>query len=210
MPIKWSILISTVPHRQKLLKRLLDVLLPQLTPDMEVIAYFNRGEKTLGEYRERLTKEAKGEYISCIDDDDLVPEDYVKTIYPLLDGVDYIGFRVKFTKNGIDQLPVIHSLRYQHWLEDESGYYRNISHLNPIKKELALKAGFLHTRENGEDHYWAMKVAPYVKTEHFIDREMYLYIHTENSMFSLGREKLDYSLPLKVTNKQFRYIKESE
>lgn len=206
--MKWSILISTMPHRAKLLKRLLDVLLPQLRPDMEVLAYCNRGEKTLGEYRETLTKEAMGEYVSCIDDDDLIPEDYVSTIYPLLDGVDYIGFKVKFTKNGVEQKPVIHSLEYNGWSDDENGYYRNISHLNPIKRELALKADFLHTKENGEDHYWAVRVAPHVRTQHFIDREMYYYLHTDKSMFATGEKLPDNAKPLMIKHQQFKYIGE--
>lgn len=204
----WSILICTMPHRRKLLKRLLDALLPQLKPDMEVLALCNNGEKTLGEFRGKLMHAAQGKYLSFIDDDDLVPKGYVKTIYPLLDGVDYIGFKVRFTDRGRRELPVIHSLRYRDWSQDGNGFYRDISHLNPIKRELATRVDFPSLPGNGEDHWWANQMRPLVKTEHFIDKEMYYYEHTEDSMFSGGKDKIDNSPPLVVKHKQFRYIEE--
>jgi hypothetical protein len=61
------------------------------------------------------------------------------------------------------------------WSEDENGFYRDLSHLNPIRRELmkqvSLEGGF------GEDRRWAKKMRKLevVKTEHFIDEVMYRY-----------------------------------
>lgn len=172
------------------------VLEPQLTPEVEVLIFFNNFEYSLGYLRQELLDEAEGEYISHIDDDDMVPEDFVSTILPLLDGVDYIGFMVDFVDMGVKKLPVIHSLRYQSWSEDESGWYRGVTHLNPVRTELARLSSFPASRNTGEDEKWAIGMKDKCKTEHFIDREMYSYLH--NGHESVAYEEKPHDTPHRV------------
>ena len=117
---------------------------------------------------------AMSEYICFVDDDDLVADDYVSTILPLLDR-DYVGFRVQCYMDGAPFSKTFHSLKYDRWWNDEHGYYRHISHLNPIRRELALLAPM--EGGVGEDHRWADRLyaTGKVRTEHFIDRVMYHY-----------------------------------
>lgn len=175
--MKWTICIATTPLREEQLKKLMSVLLPQIKPypDVEILIFFNNFEYSLGFLRQSMIEEARGEYVSHIDDDDMVPDDYVSTIYPLLDGVDYIGFKVKFIDDGQLMNPVYHSLKHDHWWQDSDGYYRGVTHLNPVKRQLAVEAGFPTERNIGEDEAWANRVK--AKTEHFIDKEMYIYNH---------------------------------
>jgi glycosyltransferase involved in cell wall biosynthesis len=178
MKPRWTICIATVPARKDRLSRLMAVLQPQVDKyqdEIEVLIFFNNFEYSLGYLRQCLIEEAKGEYVCHIDDDDLVPEDYCDTIFPLLDGVDYIGFKVKYIDGGKQMKPVYHSLKYPIWYEDDAGYYRGVTHLNPLKTELALASGFPVEFNIGEDAEWAKHVL--AKTEHFIDREMYIYEH---------------------------------
>jgi hypothetical protein len=176
--VKWTICIATVPHRAGRLQELTDVLLPQVDKydgQIEVLIFFNNFEYSLGFLRQGLIEEAQGEYVTHIDDDDLVPDDYCDTLFPLMDGVDYIGFKVKFIDGGKEMKPVYHSLKYPNWYQDDDGYYRGVTHLNPLKKELALRAGFPVEYNIGEDSKWAEKVE--AKTEHYVDKEMYIYQH---------------------------------
>lgn len=182
MKEKWSILILTQPSREAFLARLQAVLRPQLEerPDVKVlIRYFNPAQD-LGTNRQALLEEATGEYVNWIDDDDLVPADFVSRIYPLLDGVDYVGFRLQMFTDGQKQKPTFHSLCHKEWNGDEDGWYRDISHINPIRRELALavpmSGGF------GEDHRWAdgLRALGIVKTEHYIDEVMYFYYFRNN------------------------------
>lgn len=176
--MKWTIAIATTPKRAEKLKELMDVLLPQVdkyAPEIEILIYFNNYERSIGYIRQGLLDEARGEYISHIDDDDMVPDDYCDTIFPLLDGVDYIGFQVQFIDRGKDMLPVYHSLKYTRWYQDETGFYRGITHLNPVKTELARKSSFPLEYTIGEDEAWATGVP--AKTEHVIDKVMYIYKH---------------------------------
>lgn len=175
---KWTICIATVPPREKELERLMKRLMPQVDRfkgQIEVLVYFNNFERSLGYLRQKMIEEARGEYVSHIDDDDLVPEDYCDTIFPLLDGVDYIGFQVDFRDRGKKMLPVYHSLKYPRWYQDERGYYRGITHLNPIRTKLALTSKFPSEYTIGEDEQWANGIK--AETEHVIDRPMYIYLH---------------------------------
>ncbi len=176
---KLEILILTQPSREQFLARLLAVLRPQLEdhPDVKAtVRMFNRS-MDLGTNRQAMIEAATGEYVCQIDDDDLVPASYVSTIYPLLDGVDYIGFRLQLFVDGEKQKPTYHSLQYKEWNADQDGFYRDISHLNPIRRELALRVpmsgGF------GEDERWAtqLRALNIVKTEHYIPEVMYFYFY---------------------------------
>jgi hypothetical protein len=195
---RWTILIATIPYRADRMEQLMSVLLPQVEKfkgEIDILIYYNNLEHTLGAIRQELVIEADGEYVSHIDDDDMVPEDYCATILPLLDGVDYIGFKVDYRDSGRKERPVYHSLKYQGWSNDDNGYYRDISHLNPIKREIALRSVFPADGLQGEDHKWSMGLKPLTKTEHFIDREMYIYEHHSDDTIAYVNERTkDYVL----------------
>jgi hypothetical protein len=177
--MKWSILVLTQPSRATFLARLLDILEPQVRKALgvEVTVRFFDMELSLGENRQKMLEASESEYVNFVDDDDLVPADYVMSILPLLDGVDYVGFRVQCHVDGRPFSRTFHSLRFSGWSNDAFGHYRDISHINPIRRELALLAliegGF------GEDERWAarLRATGKVKTEHYIDRVMYDYYY---------------------------------
>lgn len=178
--MKWTICICTVTHRRAQLDELMAVLLPQVDKykgQIEILLFFNNFEYSLGYLRQAMLDEARGEYICHIDDDDMVPEDYCDAIFPLLDGVDYIGFQVDFYDHGKKMPPVYHSLRYDHWYQDEKGYYRGVTHLNPVRTELARQSRYPIEFNIGEDASWAAGMKDLCKTEHVLDRSMYIYRH---------------------------------
>lgn len=184
----WTIGVLTVPPREQKLKELMAVLEPQVQAHkgkIQLIVLYNNFDKLLGELRQQIVDKAQGEYISFIDDDDMVPADFCATILPHLNGKnDYIGFNVAFFNNGVRRKPVKHSIGYKDWSEDDTGYYRDITHLNPIKTSLARQATF--TGGAGEDINWANQLRGKVKTQHYIDREMYEYRHSTTDTLSHG------------------------
>lgn len=174
---KLSIMILTQPSRATFLARLLARLRPQIAdyPDVAIdIRIFDRG-LSLGANREAMRQAARGRYLVFIDDDDLIAEDYIAKIYPLLDGVDQIGFQVQCYIDGQPLSKTYHSLKYPCWTSDKNGHYRDISHINPMRRELALKVPM--EGGTGEDSRWsdAMRELKIVKTEHYIDLIMYFY-----------------------------------
>jgi hypothetical protein len=178
---RWEILILTMPTRKIFLERLMKVL----TPELE---YWNRHCKvqvrirtsdpkfSLGENRQLMREQSQAEYTNFLDDDDLVRENYLSQIAPKLDGVDYIGHEVAVYEDGVKKNPAYHSLKCGGWWSNDWGYYRDISHINPIKNKLALAApmwgGF------GEDSRWAgdLRALKLVRTEHYIDAALYTYL----------------------------------
>lgn len=209
MQPKLSVLIATLGRRYQQLDDILNVLLPQVKKfknQIEVIVYVNNGKLSIGEYRQTLLETAKGDYICFVDDDDDVPDFYCEEIINAM-GKDYIGFNVKFFSDGQQRPPVYHSLKYDRWSQDANGFYRNITHLNPVRRELALKGTF-HSRGGGEDETWATQIKPFVKTENYINKDMYFYYHNPKDSFfanSYIPKRTNYPLPL-VKAKQIKYI----
>lgn len=202
---KLSILIATVGHRSDKFLFLLDNLLHQAQgKDIEIIAYWNNGEISIGNIRQDLIKEAKGEYICFIDDDDGVPDYYCEEILNNL-GEDYVGFRVELFEQNRQMKPVFHSLIHQVWYDDQFAYYRGVTHLNPIRRELALE-GIFSTNGAGEDASWAKSIQHLPKTEKYIDKVMYYYYHdADNTMFGgINRNKESYQRP-NFEHEQFRW-----
>ena len=54
-------------------------------------------------------------------------------------------------------------------------FYRNTEHLCPVKKEIALKAGFTYRRKY-EDMDYSKAIAQYIDTEVYIDKVLYYYL----------------------------------
>jgi glycosyltransferase involved in cell wall biosynthesis len=203
--VKLSVLIATIGRRNDMFEKLMRHLL--LWADglpVEFIAYWNTGELSIGEIRQALLEEATGEYVCFVDDDDWLPEDYFKVILPVLTE-DYVGFNVELLEVGRHVALAYHSLRYTGWSEDDKGFYRAVTHLNPIKRELAL-LGTFRPGGAGEDESWARQVTPHTKTEVYLDRVMYYYLH-DNLQTTFGgkllAEKTYYRPPVEHT--QFRY-----
>lgn len=178
MAIKLEILILTMSTREKFLRRILDCLEPQLTPEVKITIRLCDPMLTLGENREVMRQASVGEYIAFVDDDDVVACDYVKTILPLLDGVDIIGMECQLYVDGeLDPHRDFHTITAGSWYNTETAFYRDISHLSPIRRDLALAAPM--EGGHGEDGRWAdkMRALGILKTEHYIaDKIMYYYL----------------------------------
>lgn len=206
--MKLSILIATQGRRNQSFKRLVKELnyqVQEFRNQIEIVAYWNNGELPIGDIRQALLEEAQGEYVCFVDDDDFVPPYYVREIMKAL-GKDYVGFRVQLFNNGVEQRPVFHDLQYQVWLDDDNGFYRGVTHLNPIKREIALQGDF--SREGaGEDVAWAKSVIHLVKDQEYIDKVMYYYYHSARDT-SFGGDWVyrasGYRRP-KVNYKSFHY-----
>lgn len=208
--MRLSILIATIGPRYDKFLALVEELTRQAEAlPVEIVAYWNNGEFPIGYIRQSLMENAKGEYICFIDDDDWVPDYYVAEILANL-GKDYIGFQVELYEDGHQLKPVYHSIKYGIWHEDDGGFYRGVTHLNPIKKELAIMSRFTLSGA-GEDNLWALNLTPYVCTENYIDKVMYYYRHDiAQSEFASNHRKPTLWHRPKFKHPQFRWHPESK
>jgi hypothetical protein len=187
--MKWELLVLSMSARKEFLSRLIENLTPQLKgrTNIDVRVRICDPRFSLGENRDMLLRSSQADYISFFDDDDVPAEDFVPEIISLLAGqeqqfpVDYIGFNVQLYFDGVPDWRITkHSLQFGGWGENPEFYWRDISHINPMRRELALLEPF--EGGHGEDHRWAdrMRARGVLKTEHYIPRTMYHYFFRSN------------------------------
>jgi hypothetical protein len=189
-----SILVPTLKTREKWLKRLLRDLLPQqmeFADEVEILIESDDGELSIGAKRNKLLDRAAGEWVVFHDDDDPPRPGYVRLI---LDAIkrhspDCIGFRVGRSKTVGGQMTRCGEGTYslKHPADDECRrgntwaiYKKMPRHLTPMRTHIARQIRFLETgpeADRGEDVDFAkrLKAAGLLKSERFIDKELYVY-----------------------------------
>jgi hypothetical protein len=171
-----QILFSQINHQKRLLLNPNDVEFCNLSDD---------GQLTIGEKRNILTKNARGKYITCVDDDDFISEDYMKQLLQCirdgedLDCITFIMFNHIFGEYDRHQK---HSncifnttLPFSKLSDREDGRYRYFSHICCIRSEIAKKFIFPHV-DKGEDNIWIKAVYDsnlVQKTKH-INKALYI------------------------------------
>ena len=185
MPPTWTILVPTLGERRPLFERLMGGLLPQLDPyqgRVRVVGWFNNGSPSLPKIRQTMIDRATTDYVSFVDDDDLVSPDYVAEIVAALETrPDYVGFQVQCYSDGAPTAVAYHSLEFRRWRSLPGRFERDISHINPIRTALARRANFARTRPGGaEDRDWAgqLRRAQVLRTQVVVPRIMYHYLFT--------------------------------
>jgi hypothetical protein len=182
--MKLSILIPTIVEREKsfnaLVAKLSDqISLNKLDEQIEIVHICDNKEMTIGDKRNKLVKKAIGEFICFIDDDDDISDEYVKLIYGAIIGhpdIDCIGMVGEITTNGRNPKKFIHSIKYNRYFEKDKIYYRPPNHLNPVRREIAIKYEF-PPKNFAEDSSYAVRMCKdgVLKKEHFIKKTIYYY-----------------------------------
>jgi glycosyltransferase involved in cell wall biosynthesis len=180
-----SILVPTIESRSDKLARLLSILHPQLTDAVEVLTELDDGQKSTGLKRNALLERASGEYVCFVDDDDIVSSDYVKRILQATASKpDCVGIHLLHFRNDALIGFSFHSVRYTCWHEESdlaTGYiraYRCPNHLNPVRREYALKCRFPDS-SFAEDRVYSLKIREYLRSEEFILEPIYCYLSTD-------------------------------
>lgn len=174
---KLSILICTLVGRDDKLKRLLNILEPQLTSEIEVLTCKDNKQFTIGAKRNSLVNESKGKYVCFIDDDDRVSQNYISLIMEGINkDVDCCSLTGIITINGRNPRTFIHSLQYKSYYERNKIYYRPPTHLNCIRSGIVRQFPFPEI-DWAEDSAQAMAMsnAGVIKTEHYIKNVLYFY-----------------------------------
>src|ERR1044072_4657341 len=195
----WDILIASIEHRTGLLTQLLEELGKQLLPGVGVRVLRDNLQATLSEKCQRLLDSSQADYVSFVDDDDWVAEDYVPAIYEALrDEPDYVGFNVLYTVNGAPQMPALHSLQYNGWHTAAHALLRDISHLNPIKRTLAVQSPWIGRDNHACDYQWAggLRELGCVRSEVYIERDLYHYRYRPDFSFGYASQQAPLETPV--------------
>lgn len=192
-----TICIPTVVGREEKFNRLYEFLKEQiihyqLQKEVEIIFLSDNKEISIGIKREKLYNMAKGIFSVQLDDDDWIAFNYCKEVvdkikehfaqygqYP-----DCVGYVESCNINGKNIGNSIFSREYNDWTEKLdppifiNGNWcvrvRTPFFKTPILTEYCIKVGVEDSRF-GEDHDFARRVLPLLKTQAFIDEVMYMY-----------------------------------
>lgn len=192
-PRRWDVLIATIPHRHGKLCALLAELNRQWQPGLGVIVYRDNLEAPVGVKRQALLKMSRADYVSFIDDDDEVSPVFVRQIMIALDaGPDYVGFLAEVWLDGVYTAQAEHSLRHSSWRGGTGRpdrIARDLSHLNPIRRELALRGDF-GAGHDEEDRDWAQGVrdSGAARVEVLVPEVMYVYKFSGSDCHNTVRE----------------------
>ena len=193
MPPTWTILVPTLGERRALFERLMAGLLPQLDPyggRVRVVGWHNNGSPSLPKIRQTMVTSTTTDYLSFVDDDDLVSPYYVAEVVAALETrPDYVGCQVQCYSDGTPTAVAHHSLAFSRWRNLHGRYERDISHINPIRTAHARRADFSRTRSGGaEDRAWAgqLRRARVLRSEVVIPRIMYHYLFSTSREPGLG------------------------
>jgi hypothetical protein len=198
--VTWDVLIPTIPHRHSKLVGLLAEFDRQWQPGFGVRVL--RDNLRLGHVRaefhrkrQDLLESSRADYVCDVDDDDWIAPDYVSSIMSALASrPDYVGFLVDCEFNGNPWRKASHSLEHQGYSEIGIHFFRDITHLNPIRRELALLSRW-DAEVADDDWSAAMRATGKVKTQVMIAREMYFYRCSTTDRWHTDREPSPEPLP---------------
>lgn len=174
---KLSILIPALHNRKEKFDKLMVTLQAQKKENVEFLVMADAGQMSIGQKRNMLLMQSHGEYVSFVDDDDMVPSDYVQRLLKaLVSNPDCTSLTGRIVFSDGYSRPFVHSLRHSRWVDDHEKkvYYRPPNHLNAIRRDLAVQVGFPQINL-GEDRYFSTNILPLLKKEAWVDGEIYEY-----------------------------------
>jgi hypothetical protein len=186
-----SVLIPTLTERKEKFDQLRSHLLAQihqhsLHAKVELLWFEDDRQRSVGAKRNSLVARASGRFVVFIDDDDEVDPEYLPTLVQILEehyDIDCVGFLGEMTWAGQSPEPTIYSLKYLSpaTLGQRPGFrvhLRPPQHLNPIRREIALRFPFPNLNY-GEDavRSQALVEAKVLHREYFYgQRYLYRYL----------------------------------
>lgn len=180
----WSILIPTMPGREAGLAKLTDSIrekVSRICPHLRYefcIAFDNR-EMSIGMKRQKLLQDAKGKYLSFIDDDDDITDAYIEDLAECIKG----GYHTMRLRGQMSQYPFVHSTEMTMTTpmatqDDPPLFQRPPNHLNPMLADVAKLVPFKDA-VHGEDLDWTLSLyrTKFLETEYRSDpaRTHYIY-----------------------------------
>lgn len=169
--MKLSILILWLTNRNT--SKLLKSLDKQSRDWVEILSLIDNKRWTVSDKRNQLISMCKWEYISFIDDDDEITDDYIEQLLEWIEHwTDVVNFKLWISIDWAEYKDVLFSKEHQNIYKDWF-YYRQPNHIMCIKKELAKK--FPYRNIPWEDTDFAERINSSIKTEYNIDKTLYYY-----------------------------------
>lgn len=173
--LKLSILIPSVPARREMALALYDRIAKQAEGlPVEILLLLDNKRRSIGLKRDALVRLAQGEYLTFVDDDDAVADEYVESILDASHGADVVTFDSWCQINGGPQVRVRHGVKLENQQYNPGGFTRRAWHIHAWRREFVLPYSFPDI-SNGEDWGWCRQFIDKVQTEEHVALPLYFY-----------------------------------
>jgi len=190
--ILFSVLLLGIPERlesfQKLTKKINDQIVEHSAEKkVELLALVDNKNRSVGSKRQSLLDICKGKYITFIDDDDDISNDYIFEIVNALEknnNVDVVTFEQIAHINQNEPSKIIFSLKY----ENEEYYPNGVIKRKPFhmcvwNTDITKQVKFPDISKT-EDWVWLEQLCKIAKTEYNIPKVLYHYIFNSDTTTS--------------------------
>lgn len=148
---------------------------------VEIIVLSDTKSIMLGEKRNIMVDLAKGDYISFVDDDDVISDDYISSLLDATkSGSDVITFIAMVSMNGEYAKPCFYSKDNKFDFNKPGAYYRIPNHICCVKKEVSLKSSFPSLLK-GEDSGYSRLLIRHLNTETKLNKVLYHYNYSDET-----------------------------
>ncbi len=178
--IKFSILVPTVPSRlTTFYPRLINSLQEQIKnrDDIEILGFYDNKKRSVGLKRNALLNLAQGEFLTFIDDDDRIAEDYIQSIMDTIYAnptADCIVFDCITTINVTEKTTYSKYSKDFAYSEVGDQWRGKPAHTMVWRSSIAKRHMFPNIN-NGEDVNWVVRACKEIKNEVRIDKVLYYY-----------------------------------
>lgn len=177
-----SIIIPTLEVRAERREKLMDVLVPQCSSDVEILMDDREPPVKIGTKLNDMLSVATGKYYACMGDDDMVAEYYIEEILSAAEeDPDFIGWKQNRSVNGrmeSQETLIRPDFKYSDRGADRK---RPLSTSCPVRTSIGITEPFRDTNW-GEDRNWCERVHPKIKSWVYIDKIMYTYQYGQWSL----------------------------
>jgi glycosyltransferase involved in cell wall biosynthesis len=191
--MKLSILMLSIPTRFAMMQKLYTKILNQIgNEDIEILCLIDNKKRTIGDKRNDLVVAARGEYLTFIDDDDDVCDNYIsELVIGMKSKSDVIVFNETASFNGENSFTVTPGKEYQNeHARKVNGRWVDIRrkpwHWCLWKSSIA-KTERVPDMNNGEDELWCRRLLPKIQTQHRINKILRIY-RFSNSISDHGQK----------------------
>jgi len=160
-PLDMTFLIATIPGREASLDKLVSSLhekCARIAPSMkyEIRLGFDNREMSIGKKRQQLLESATGKYLTFIDDDDDVTDEYIEDLWQTI----YGKFHLMRLRGRIHPYTFTHSIqnKLDGSMANGETFLRPPNHLNPMMTDIAKLVSFKDAFR-GEDLDWTIRMA---------------------------------------------------
>lgn len=181
--MKLAILICHLPERADKLRRLLNILEPQIERFKDQVFYkvHDAGPAMpTGTKRNQMIEQSASEYLCFVDNDDVVSENYISEIIKALesnpDVVTFDGYMTEYGLNRRNFTIRLGSEYYEDKNDPQFYYHRFPNHLAIFKRDKINRFKFPPIWQM-EDYTWAKQIhdSGVLKTEVHINQSLYWY-----------------------------------